>query len=164
MHDYFSYQGFFQSIRFKILKIEKLAQLLVLSGSDRVVLYELIGDFFIPTAFSLRDGISFQHSERIPKASGFFNWYQALEEGGAEIYNDLPVSSLNTCKSIQYSLIKNQEGRPKAILMLHFVFQSEGHLTWSSQTIQIKIEGHFIYAKEDSKNFSLFSFLFLQDL
>ena len=152
MHDYFSYQGFFQSIRFKILKIEKLAQLLVLSGSDRAVLYELIGDYFIPTAFSLRDGISFQHSERIPKASGFFNWYQALEEGGAEIYNDLPVSSLNTCKSIQYSLIKNQEGRPKAILMLHFVFQSEGtsHLALLKQ-YKLKLKDILYMQKEDSK-------------
>ncbi|MBK9497794.1 MAG: hypothetical protein IPO06_00170 [Leptospiraceae bacterium] len=84
---------------------------------------------------------------------------------GAEIYNDLPVSSLNTCKSIQYSLIKNQEGRPKAILMLHFVFQSEGtsHLALLKQ-YKLKLKDILYMQKEDSKNFSLFSFLFLQDL
>jgi hypothetical protein len=52
VHDYFSYRGVFQSIRFKIFKIEKLSQLLVLSGADRSILYELIGDTFVPSAFS----------------------------------------------------------------------------------------------------------------
>ncbi|MBL0265572.1 MAG: hypothetical protein IPQ05_17325 [Leptospiraceae bacterium] len=64
----------------------------------------------------------------------------------------MAASSLYTCKSIQYSLIKNQEGRPKAILMLHFVFQSEGtsHLALLKQ-YKLKLKDILYMQKEDSK-------------
>ena len=61
------------SIQYRIFKIEKLSQLLVLCDADRSILYELDGQHFVPTAFSLRDGISFSHGERIDKDSSFFD-------------------------------------------------------------------------------------------
>lgn len=152
VHHYFSYRGVFQPIRFKIFKIEKLSQLLVLSGADRSVLYELVGDSFVPTAFSLRDGISFQHGESIDKDSTLFNWLSAKEYIWFESTQHLPVSSLNTCKSILYSLIKTNNGKPAAILMLHYVFKAENKTNFTLlNSYRLKIKDIINMEKEDSK-------------
>jgi hypothetical protein len=152
VHDYFSYRGVFQSIRFKIFKIEKLSQLLVLSGADRSILYELVGDTFIPSAFSLRDGISFHHGESIDKSDSLFDWSNKKEYIWSESNHHLPVSALNNCKSILYSLIKNQDGKPAAILMLHYVFKAENKTNFTLlNTYRLKIKDILYMEKEDSK-------------
>lgn len=152
VHDYFSYRGVFQSIRFKIFKIEKLSQLLVLSNADRCVLYELAGDSFIPTAFSLRDGISFQHGESIDKDDTLFNWNSSKEYAWFEVTQYLPVSSLNSCKSILYALIKNNNGAPAGILMLHYVFKAETKTNFALlNSYRLKIKDIILMEKEDSK-------------
>jgi hypothetical protein len=109
----------------RYLRLKSSAQLLVLSGADRSILYELDGDTFVPSAFSLKDGISFQHGESIDRDDSLFDWSNTKEYLWSESNHHLPVSSLNSCKSILYSLIKNQSGKPAAILMLHYVFKAE---------------------------------------
>ncbi len=165
VHDYFSYRGVFQSIRFKIFKIEKLAQLLVLSGADRSILYELVGNTFVPSAFSLRDGISFQHGESIDKSDSFFDWSNTKEYIWSESNHHLPVSSLNNCKSILYSLIKNQNGKPAAILMLHYVFKAENKTNFTLlNTYRLKIKDILNMEKEDSKKLLAVLIAFLTKL
>ena len=165
VHDFFSYRGVFQSIRFKIFKIEKLSQLLVLSGADRSILYELIGDTFVPTAFSLRDGISFHHGERIHKEDDLFNWSSPKDYVWSETNHYLPVTSINTCKSILYSLIKTQNGNPAAILMLHYVFKAETKTNFTVlNTYRLKIKDILYMEKEDSKKLLAVLITFLTKL
>jgi hypothetical protein len=64
VHDYFSISGIFLPFRFKIAKIEFLARLISLSSADRAILYEYKNEIFIPTAYSLREGIRFDRIDK----------------------------------------------------------------------------------------------------
>jgi hypothetical protein len=116
-------RGVFQSIRFKIFKIEKLAQLLVLSGADRSILYELIGDSFVPSAFSLAMELVF-NMERVLIRRCLFDWSNTKEYLWSETNHHLPVSSLNTCKSIYIHSSRTSKRKTSSYFNAALCFQS----------------------------------------
>lgn len=125
LHNYFSYGGVLQSIRFKILKVEKLSQLLLLYKADRAVLYELEGKSFLPTAYSIKDGIGYFPIEKIENSSNEINWKAISPEGFIDLTETEmnSIYSINSTNSLIYSTIKENSGRIKAIILLHYISQ-----------------------------------------
>ena len=76
-------------------------------------LYELLSAIFFIGLFYTKntlvhDYFSCRHGLSSDKSDSFFDWSNTKEYLWSESNHHLPVSSLNNCKSILYSLIKNQ--------------------------------------------------------